>query len=186
MGYVANVLGVHHSTISRMLTRLRETGAHSRRPRQGRKRKTSVRDDHYLVLRALRNQNSTSTDFQNGLALVRNMRISALTEKQRIREEGLECRKASTMPLLTATHRRQRWPFARKCKLDSEWLEVCVFYQLNQNIHEAWRWSYQSVAKNGRTTFWLLHLPKGAIWRRVEDFLGWYMGCHCPYHSTKT
>ncbi|KAF2893639.1 hypothetical protein ILUMI_12534 [Ignelater luminosus] len=51
--YVANLLGVNQSTISRLSRRLRETGDVRRRPGQGRKRATSNRSPHVHTINQL-------------------------------------------------------------------------------------------------------------------------------------
>ncbi|RZC40183.1 HTH 38 domain containing protein [Asbolus verrucosus] len=58
--YVAGVLGVHHSTIVRLAQRHQETGSVDRKPGQGRRRVTSVRNDRFLRLTALRIRHCTA------------------------------------------------------------------------------------------------------------------------------
>ncbi|KAF2887211.1 hypothetical protein ILUMI_18962 [Ignelater luminosus] len=61
--YVANLLGVNQSTISRLSKRLQETGDVRRRPGQGRKRATSAIDDRFLTLNSLRDRTLTAIKF---------------------------------------------------------------------------------------------------------------------------
>jgi transposase len=63
--YVARVLGVNHSTIVRLAQRHQETGSVDRRPGQDRRRVTSVRDDRFLRLTALRTRHCTARLLQS-------------------------------------------------------------------------------------------------------------------------
>lgn len=113
MRYVANLLGVNHSTVGRIIRRFRETGSHARKRGQGRKRVTSPRDERFLRVQVLRNRKCTSRELSNELEAARNVRISALTVRRRLKEAGLASRKPAIAPLLTAAHRVQRLRFAR-------------------------------------------------------------------------
>lgn len=113
MRYVANLLGVNHSTISRMARRLRETGTHHRRRGQGRRRATNQIDERFLRQQVLRNRKCTSRELSNQLETVRNVRISALTVRRRLKEAGLASRRPASAPLLTADHKTRRLRFAR-------------------------------------------------------------------------
>lgn len=113
MRYVARILGVNHSTISRLLERHRATGSHSRRHGQGRKRATNVRDDRFLRQNALRNRTATSSQLRNDLETVRNVQVSALTVRRRLRDAGLISRRPIKAPELTRAHRVARLRFAR-------------------------------------------------------------------------
>ena len=58
---VARHFGVHVSTIERLVRRLRETGRDADRPRSGRPRVTSQRQDRAIRLAHLRNRHLTAT-----------------------------------------------------------------------------------------------------------------------------
>lgn len=111
--FVARLLNVHHSTISRALERYRITGSHSRRHGQGRKRATNARDDRFLCHIALRNRTATSAQMQNELETARNVHVSALTVRRRLREAGLISRRPIKAPELTRAHKVARLRFAR-------------------------------------------------------------------------
>ena len=59
---VANHFGVNVSTIERLVRRLRETGHLADRPRSGRPRVTSRRQDRTIRLAHLRNRHLTATE----------------------------------------------------------------------------------------------------------------------------
>lgn len=111
--HIANLLGVNHSTISRVLKRFNETGSYRRRPGQGRKRCTSARDDRFLKQSALRNRSVTSSLLRNDLEATRNVAISTRTVRRRLKEAGLDSRRPATAPLLSRENRVARLRFAR-------------------------------------------------------------------------
>ena len=59
---VANHFGVNVSTIERLVRRLRETGHLADRPRSGRPRVTSRRQDRTIRMAHLRNRHLTATE----------------------------------------------------------------------------------------------------------------------------
>ena len=111
--HVANVIGRHRSTISRLIERFNETGSYSRRPGQGRKRCTDPRDERFLRLTALRSRRVTSTVLKSELRTVRHHVISSRTVRRRLNEAGLSSRRPAKKPLLTRQHRVNRLRFAR-------------------------------------------------------------------------
>lgn len=112
--FIANLLGVTHSTIGRMVRRFNETGSYSRRPGQGRKRCTNERDERFLRVYALRNRRVTSFLLKNELHNVRNVVISARTIRRRLKETGLNSRRPAKAPLLSKENRVARMRFARE------------------------------------------------------------------------
>ena len=59
---VARHFGVNVSTIERLVRRLRETGRLADRPRSGRPRVTSRRQDRYIVVSHVRNRRLTAVE----------------------------------------------------------------------------------------------------------------------------
>lgn len=112
--YVANLLGVTQSTISRTFKRFNELGSYSRTPGQGRKKSTNARDERYLVNTSLRNRRFTSSELSRALAAARNVIVSARTVRRRLNEGRLHSRRPATAPLLTREHRVMRLRFARE------------------------------------------------------------------------
>jgi transposase len=112
--YVANLLGVNQSTISRLARRLRETGDVRRRPGQGRKRKTSAIDDRFLTLSSLRDRTLSSIQLQNMLDATRFVQVSPTTVRRRLKEVNLRARRPARCPILLPRHRRARLDFCRQ------------------------------------------------------------------------
>lgn len=112
--YVANVTGVHQSTISRVVRRYRETGQYSRREGQGRRRITTAVDDRFLRVTALRTRHCTARMLQHDLLAARNVNISVQTVRNRLRNHNLRAMVPARGPRLTRAHRVARLQFARE------------------------------------------------------------------------
>lgn len=111
--YVANVLGVQQSTISRVVRRYTDTGHFSRREGQGRKRVTTAVDDRFLRLTALRTRHCTARMLKNDLLAARNVAICVQTIRNRLREDNIRPKVPASGPRLTREHRVARLQFAR-------------------------------------------------------------------------
>ena len=85
----ANHFGVNVSTIERLVRRLRETD----RPRSGRPRVTSRRQDRSIRLAHLRNRHLTATETALNTVGTHNRQISPKTVGSRLREIGLRARR---------------------------------------------------------------------------------------------
>jgi transposase len=112
--YVARVLGVNHPTIVRLAQRHQESGSVDRRPGQGRRRVTSVRDDRFLRLTALRTRHCTARLLQSEMLAARDVEISLQTVKNRLREDNIRARVPARAPQLTRQHRVASLAFARE------------------------------------------------------------------------
>lgn len=112
--YIATVMGINQSSVSRAVGRYRETGSYRRRPIPGRPSCTTPADNRYLRLQALRRRHVTARQLQNDLARARNTRVSTQTIRNRLRQIGIRPRAAVTAPRLTREHRVARLRFARE------------------------------------------------------------------------
>ena len=89
---VARHLGVHVSTIERLVRRLRETGRVADRPRSGRLRVMSQRQDRAIRLAHLLNRHLTATETAVNTVGSHNRRIHPKTIRYRLHEFGLRTR----------------------------------------------------------------------------------------------
>lgn len=123
---VARRLGVHRSTIGRMLTRFAETGSDSRRRGQGRPRCTAPGDDRFLAISTLRTRTVTSTRLQQTLRSARGTNISRSTVRRRLREVNLASYRPAIVPRLRRQHRVARLAYARNHVdwTDAQWDRV--------------------------------------------------------------
>ena len=111
---VANHFGVNVSTIERLVRRLRETGHLADRPRSGRPRVTSRRQDRTIRLAHL-----TATETALNTVSMHNRQISPKTVGSRLREIGLRARRPYVgLPLTQARRlRRMAWLTAHAPRL---------------------------------------------------------------------
>ncbi len=108
---VAATFGVSHSMISKLKAKFRQTGDVKDRPRSGRPRKTTVAEDRYIRLAALRNRRLSAKTLQARHARRYGNRVSDQTIRNRLHESDLRARKPARKPKLTPLHRlaRLRW-----------------------------------------------------------------------------
>ena len=111
----ARHFGVHVSTIERLVRRLRKTGRVADRPRSGRPRVTSQRQDRAIRLAHLRNRHLTATETAVNTVGSQNRRIHPKTVRNRLREFGLRARRPNVdLPLNRARRaRRMAWVTAQ-------------------------------------------------------------------------
>ena len=111
--------GVNVSTIERLVRRLRETGHLADRPRSGRPRVTSRRQDKTIRLAHLRNRHLTATGPALNTVGTHNRQIYPKTVGSRLREIGLRARRPYVgLPLTQARRlRRMAWLTAHAPRL---------------------------------------------------------------------
>ena len=116
---VANDFGVNVSIIERLVRRLRETGHLADRPRSGRPRVTSRRQDRTIRLAHLRNRHLTAIETALDTVGTHNRQISPKTVGSRLREIGLRARRPYVgLPLTQARRlRRMAWLTAHAPRL---------------------------------------------------------------------
>lgn len=114
MRYVANQLHSTPSVICRAWHRYQETGTYSRRIGQGRKRKTTPRDDRYIVISCLRRRTATARELQNLLRNATDVTISDQTVRRRLKEVNMTSRRPVRAPRLSRNHKVSRLNFARE------------------------------------------------------------------------
>ncbi|KAJ4430517.1 hypothetical protein ANN_19105 [Periplaneta americana] len=77
-----------------------------------RKRVTSVRDDHFIVLNTLRDRHSTAIETRRALQKIRQVNVSERTERRRLDECGLNSKRPAKGPELLQKHHVERLRFA--------------------------------------------------------------------------
>ena len=105
---VAARLNVHHSTVSRLRTRFRDTGTTVNRPHARRPRVTTPAQDRHMRLQHLRNRLRPATRTADETVGLHNRRISAQTVRNRLREADLRARRPHRGLDLTAVRRQTR------------------------------------------------------------------------------
>lgn len=115
---VARRFGCARITITRLMQRLRQTGQTSDRPRSGRPRVTTPREDRYIRVLHLRNRTVTAT---STAATALGHRISRQTVYRRLRQYGIRPRHPYRGPFLTPRHRHDRLMWARRVLRWQRW-----------------------------------------------------------------
>ncbi|XP_060069549.1 uncharacterized protein LOC132549619 [Ylistrum balloti] len=109
----AKQFGVHVSTIARLVGRLRATGKLADRPRSGRPRVTTPRQDQGIRLSHLRNRFQTATETVSHIVGTHGRRVCPRTVRNRLREFNLRPRRSYVGPQLTPRRRQRRMQWLR-------------------------------------------------------------------------
>ena len=105
-GTVAQRCGVAKNTIWRLWNRFQTTNATADRPRSGRPRVTTQRQDRLIRLRHLRNR--TENPLITAASIPGLRRISRRTVQRRLAAAGLRARRPYRGPMLTQRHCQRR------------------------------------------------------------------------------
>ena len=111
---VARRLQRSHSVVQRLRERFRTTGSTAERPRSGRPRTTTRRQDRYLVNAALRDRSCNATVLRTVLRNATNANICTQTVRNRLHENNLRARRPAVRSRLTPAHRVRRLAWARQ------------------------------------------------------------------------
>src|ERR1700729_1953477 len=90
---IANRLNFVRSTVSRIISRYEETGEVHSRPRSGRPRVTSIREDRYIAQSARRYRLITVPALRSTFQRTYNRVISSATVRRRVLSSGLRSRR---------------------------------------------------------------------------------------------
>lgn len=96
------------------IERFAATGSHRNRPRTGRKRITTGRQDRQLMRESLKNRKKTSSELAAELSVEITKSISARTIRRRLQEAGLRGCKARKKPWLSDDNKKARYEWALK------------------------------------------------------------------------
>jgi len=110
---VANHFNASRMTMYRLMVRLRNTGTTSDRPRSGRPRATTLRQDRQIRLIHLRNRFETAVATARRIPGRANNRISDQTVRNRLHQCGLRARRPLKGAILKKRHRTARLQWCR-------------------------------------------------------------------------
>jgi len=166
---VAQRVGVHHSVIDRLMDRFQATGTVEDRPRSGRPRKTTPREDRLIARRARRDNFTTAGRIRAGVPF--GGHVSVRTVIRRLNAQHLLARRPIKRPELTARHRIARLNWSRD--------------HLQWNIRN-WRrvhWSDESRfllrPVDGRVRVWRHRNTAYRDKKRHGHNSLWWGWCHC-------
>ena len=116
-GMTGRDVGAHfgrsESTKSRLWTKYRLTGTVIDRPRSGRPRRTTAREDRYIIMTSRRNRFMTSGTTATRLRVTTGVRITDQTVRNRLRAARLRGRRSYMGVPLTLRHRIARVNWVR-------------------------------------------------------------------------
>ena len=156
---VAIHFGVSRLTISRLQARLRATGDVADRPRSGRPRVTTRRQDRYIEVQATRSRFVSAHQIQLNIQAAAgpgNQRISTQTIRNRLHRAGLRARRPARRPLLTDVHKAARLQWARGHRhwTRAQWRRVLFTDESRFGLHNVdgrlrvWRRTGERFAQN--------------------------------------
>ena len=122
-GEIARRLGISKRNVTYIIKKHKEIKTVEDRPRSGRKRMTTKRQDRHLIRTSLLNRQLTSADLRNSLQDQSGVKVTSRTVRRRLREAGLKGCMAARKPLLSKENCRARLQFALEhldCS-DEEW-----------------------------------------------------------------
>ena len=111
--YVARHFQRHESTISRLLNRFQQNGNVAVRPRSGRPRKTSPREDRFLTTSSRRNRFLSCRKLGRLLGNATGTRVRDRTVRKRLLAARLKAYRSYVGILLTLQHCKTRRQWAR-------------------------------------------------------------------------
>ena len=114
---ISKIVGVSISTISRIVKMKRETGSVTlkRKGKFGRKRKTTPKDDAYLIRESVKDPRKTSDAIKTTLG-EKGIKISSSTVRRRLLEVGRKAYRPVKKQLLTKTMKTKRYKWGLKYK----------------------------------------------------------------------
>ena len=110
---VGRRLNVSHSVISRLREPHQQTGSVQQRPRSGRPKKTTPRQDREMVLIAKRERITSAKRINSEFRNVTGILISDQTVRNRLHTSNLRACRPAVRPLLAVHHRTNRLEFTR-------------------------------------------------------------------------
>ena len=163
---VARRLQVSHSVIIRLRDRFQATGIVKERPRPGRPKKTTAREDRFIVRQALRTRTTTANTVRRRLQAATHTAVCQMTIRRRLNAANLRARRPVRKPTLTPAHRARRlaWCTAHRRWTRAQWRMV-LFTDESR---------FQVTPRDGRIRVWRRpgeQLADGAI-QEVAAFGG--------------
>lgn len=123
---IANLVKCSRCAVQSAIRRFADTGSYRNRPKTGRKRLTSGRQDNYLIFKSLKDRKKTSSVLAAELSETIGKPISARTVRRRLVGKRLKGCKARKKPFLSEVNRKNRlkWAFRYRHFTEEDWSNV--------------------------------------------------------------
>lgn len=123
---IANFVKCSRCAVQSAIRRFAETGSYTNRPKTGRKRFTSGRQDNYLIFKSLKDRKKTSSVLAAELSEAIGKPISARTVRRRLVGKLLKGCKARKKPWLSEANKKNRleWALRYKHFTEEDWSNV--------------------------------------------------------------
>lgn len=123
---IAKLVKCSRCAVQSAIKRFVETGSHANKPRTGRKRVTTSRQDRKLIRESVKDRKKTSSELAVALTEETGHPISARTARRRLVEAGLKGCKARKKPWLSADNKRKRldWALRHQHFTEEDWSNV--------------------------------------------------------------
>ena len=139
-------LGVSPSVVVRLRQRFQATGSVQDRPRSGRPRKTTAREDRYIARLATATRSTTASCIRQQLRTTRNINVCTQTARNRLHAVHLRSRRPAVRPRLSAAHRAScnTWCRRHVTRTRRQWSHVIFTdksrFRLDHNDGRVWVW----------------------------------------------
>ena len=122
---IAKLYNVSQSSVARIIKQFKETGSPKRKGKCGRKRKTTARNDAYLLRKSKLDPRKTSSDLQKDLSTA-GVEISASLVRRRLVFGGRRATRPQKKQLLTVHMKKKRLAWAKKYRkwTTADWKKV--------------------------------------------------------------
>jgi transposase len=119
---IAMELGIHKNTVAQWVNRYLDTGDVQDIPHEGRKRKSSSKQDKQIVEYADKNDELSSEQIGSKMES-KGINLSSRTIRRRLNEHGVYSLSVTSKPLLKDDHKKQRYEWALQNQ-DRDWSKV--------------------------------------------------------------
>ena len=148
-------LGVSPSVVVRLRQRFQATGSVQDRPRSGRPRKTTAREDRYIARLATATRSTTASRIRQQLRTTSNINVCTQTVRNRLHAVHLRSRRPAVRPRLSAAHRASRNTWCRRhvTWTRRQWSHVMFTdesrFRLDHNDGRVWVWRRRGERLSG-------------------------------------
>ncbi|KAL1506201.1 hypothetical protein ABEB36_005603 [Hypothenemus hampei] len=134
--YISKFVKCSRCAVQTALKRFRETGSQISRPKTGRNRITTARQDRILIRESIKDRKKTSSELAAALSTKTGHPMSARTARRRLVEAGLKGCKAKKKPWLSKKNKQIRLEWARRHQhlTEDDWKNVVLSDESNFQI----------------------------------------------------